>query len=220
MQRASGPGRLTLELERVLGVQRRLYELPRGRERFQEYLKVMVGESDDIELPLSNMPHRACPCASGQLYDSCCEPFHLDLGSAPTAERLMRSRYSAFHEGKIDYLIATLHASKRQLTDRDDLARVVSTTTWTGLRVLAVDGGTEGDETGHVEFVAYYCESGAAKHQAGTTKQLHERSRFVKEDGRWFYLSGDHESLRPIPKLGRNDPCWCGSGKKYKKCHS
>lgn len=131
----------------------------------------------------------------------------------------MRSRYSAFCEGKIDYLIATLHPSKRQVTDREALARSVSTTRWTGLRILAVDGGTEGDDTGQVEFVAYYAESGAAEHQAGTTRQLHERSRFVKQDDRWFYLSGDHESLPPIPKLGRNDPCWCGSGKKLKKCH-
>ena len=132
----------------------------------------------------------------------------------------MRSRYSAFHEGKIDYLIATLHPSKRQVTDRETLGRVVATTTWSGLRILAVDGGTEGDETGQVEFVAYYCESGASKGQDGSTKQLHERSRFIKEDGRWFYLSGDQESLRPVPKLGRNDLCWCGSGKKSKKCHN
>ncbi len=132
----------------------------------------------------------------------------------------MRSRYSAFHEGEIDYLIATLHPSKRQATDRESLARTVSTTTWTGLRILAVEGGTEGEDTGQVEFVAYHSEAGgAAKHPDRVTKELHERSRFVKEDGRWLYLSGIHENLLPVPKPGRNDPCWCGSGKKYKKCH-
>lgn len=131
----------------------------------------------------------------------------------------MRSRYSAFHEGKIDYLIATLHPSKRQATDRESLARTVSTTTWTGLRILAVESGTEGEATGQVEFVAFYREGGAAGPHGGATKQLHERSRFVKEHGRWFYLSGAHENLLPIPKPGRNDPCWCGSGKKLKKCH-
>ena len=85
------------------------------------------------------MVHRVCPCASGQPYERCCEPLHLEPGTAPTAQRLMRSRYSAFHEGKVDYLIATLHPSRRQVTDREDLVRVVSTTTWTGLRILAVD---------------------------------------------------------------------------------
>ncbi len=131
----------------------------------------------------------------------------------------MRSRYSAFHEGKIDYLIATLHPSKRQATDRESLARTVSTTTWTGLRILAVEGGTEDENTGQVEFVTCYREGRAAKHQDGATKQLHERSRFVKEDGRWFYLSGSYENLLHVPKPGRNAPCWCGSGKKHKKCH-
>ncbi len=128
----------------------------------------------------------------------------------------MRSRYSAFHQGKIDYLIATSHPSTRRVTDRETFARTVSNTTWTGLRVLAVDGGTEADDTGRVEFVAYYCETGERR----ATKQLHERSSFVKENGRWFYLSGEHEGLRPVPKPGRNDACWCGSGRKYKKCHA
>ncbi len=131
----------------------------------------------------------------------------------------MRSRYSAFHEGKIDYLMASSHPSRRQVTDRENLTRIVSTTTWIGLRVLAVEGGREGDDTGQVEFVAYYRESSASKQQDGATKQLHERSSFVEEGGRWLYLSGNQESLQPIPELGRNARCWCGSGKKYKKCH-
>lgn len=124
----------------------------------------------------------------------------------------MRSRYSAFHLGKIDYLIATLHPSKRQITDRESLAQTLSTTTWIGLRILATDGGTADESDGWVEFVASFREGGVAK-------QLHERSRFIQEDGRWFYLDGEYENLLPVPKPGRNDPCWCGSEKKYKKCH-
>jgi SEC-C motif-containing protein len=95
---------------------------------------------------------------------------------------------------------------------REKLVRTVSDTEWTRLTILDTEGGLEDDEHGEVEFVAGYRESGVAK-------QLHERSTFVREGGRWFYVSGKYENLRPLPKPGRNEPCWCGSGKKFKKCH-
>jgi SEC-C motif-containing protein len=118
----------------------------------------------------------------------------------------MRSRYSAFCTGQIDYLIATRHPSKRQGDDRQDLSQTIAMTEWLNLRVLY---SQETAERGTVEFVAFF------KAQ-GQLSQLHERSDFVCQDGRWYYLEGKH--LPPL-RLERNDPCWCGSGKKVKKCH-
>lgn len=118
----------------------------------------------------------------------------------------MRSRYTAFCRGDVDYLVATHHPSKRQGDDRQSLSQTIAMTEWLGLRVLHTQ---ETDEVGTVEFVAFF------KAQ-GQLSQLHERSAFVREDGRWYYLEG---KLLPSLRLERNDPCWCGSGKKVKKCH-
>lgn len=152
-----------------------------------------------------------CPCGGGKSYGSCCEPLHLN-GAATTAEHLMRSRYSAFCLGKIDYLLATLHPSQRQPNDRANLTHTLSRTNWVRLQILATKRGTADDDSGQVEFVATY-------HEDGIAKRLHERSDFVKENDRWFYHSGEYENLLPPPKPGRNEPCWCGSGKKHKRCH-
>ena len=124
----------------------------------------------------------------------------------------MRSRYSAFCLGEIEYLLATRHPSQRQPNDRADLLQTLSRTQWVRLQVLTTSRGAATDDAGQVEFVATY-------HEDGVIGQLHERSHFVKENDRWFYHSGEYENLAPPPKPGRNEPCWCGSGKKYKKCH-
>lgn len=118
----------------------------------------------------------------------------------------MRSRYAAFCRGDVDYLIATHHPSKRQGYDRQSLSQTIAMTEWLGLRVL--DSQATG-AVGTVEFVAFF------KAQ-GTLSQLHERSEFVRQGGRWYYLQG---KLLPPIRIERNGPCWCGSGRKYKKCH-
>ncbi len=120
----------------------------------------------------------------------------------------MRSRYTAFTQGNIDYLIATHHPTRRTADQRRRLIQSMADTTWLGLRVLSTERGKEDDREGLVEFIAYYRDS--------VLGQIHERSSFVKQKGRWFYVDGD--LLSPVfPK--RNEPCWCGSGKKYKACH-
>ena len=130
----------------------------------------------------------ACPCgrtgARGQplALASCCGPFHAQphvphAPDAPDAESLMRSRYSAFVLGKVDYLLATWHASQRP----------ASLTLETGARWLGLEikqHRSTGEHTAEVEFVARFRIGGKAVRQ-------HERSRFVCEDGRWFYLDGD-----------------------------
>lgn len=120
-----------------------------------------------------------CPCESGAAYSACCSRFVADFDGtpAPDAERLMRSRYSAFVLEQRDYLLATWHVSTRP-THLDFEAQC----RWLGLQVKAFD--LVDDSHAEVEFVARYKLQGRAV-------RLHERSRFVKEQGRWFYLDGD-----------------------------
>ncbi len=155
-----------------------------------------------------------CPCGSQQTFENCCQPLLAGVAYADTAEALMRSRYSAFSTDNIDYLIDTLHSAKRQPQDRELLEGALHNTQWLGLQVRQCEKGLADDERGTVEFVATWAEAG----QSGF---LHERSRFVKENGRWYYVDGDlfDTTGKTIAKPKRNEPCWCGSGKKFKKCH-
>lgn len=119
----------------------------------------------------------SCACDSGRAPDACCGRWQAGV-PAPTAEALMRSRYSAYVRGNTDYLQATWHASTRP-----DPATLVPdpATRWLGLEVKrAVEDG----DTAVVEFVARFKVGGAP------AVRLHETSRFVREDGRWFYVDG------------------------------
>lgn len=151
------------------------------------------------------MKPNLCPCLSNKNYLDCCGPLHQQTHLAETAEQLMRSRYCAFVMAKIDYLIATLHPSQRQHDDRIQLQQTVEATQWLGLQIIEHYQQLDQAE---VEFIAFY--------QDKPLDQLHERSRFVKENDQWFYVDGE---LLPAVKLGRNEPCFCGSGKKLKRCH-
>lgn len=154
------------------------------------------------------MPQELCPCGSRKAEQYCCGMYLSGNKQPETAEKLMRSRYSAFYRGKVDYLIATLHPDRRQPNDRQELIKSIDNTQWLSLTIIDTDRGRKNDATGVVEFEAVY--------QTTEPAQLHERSRFTKTDGRWYYIDGD---LLPgtVPKP--KDPCWCGSNKKYKNCH-
>ena len=155
----------------------------------------------------------SCLCGSGKELDACCSAI---IAGAPalTAEALMRSRYTAFAHGNMDYLSQTLAPEIR-----DDFDPVESTSTaddaqWQGLEVRDVVGGGENDDTGIVEFVASF-------RLRGQQRVHHERATFRREEGRWLCDGGDMDPKGPpvrVDKVGRNDPCPCGSGKKYKKC--
>ncbi|SUC01262.1 preprotein translocase subunit SecA [Proteus vulgaris] len=147
-----------------------------------------------------------CPCNSQLFYSDCCEPYHLEQKNAPTAEALMRSRYSAFVKHNANYLIKTWHPSCRVASLHDELTSGFPNTQWLGLNIISSQAGTNKNEA-YVEFSACFIERNADDKQ-----YLHERSRFLKIDDCWFYIDGVK------PKVGRNDPCPCGSGRKYKKC--
>ncbi|NEQ99223.1 MAG: zinc chelation protein SecC, partial [Cyanothece sp. SIO2G6] len=146
----------------------------------------------------------ACPCGSSLTFAECCGPYINQQATAPTAAALMRSRYTAYCLGNIDYLMATHHPTRRAPDSRRTLTATANRVNWLELVVLHTEAGQPDDKTGVVEFVAIYQEN----RQIG---QLHERSRFLKQRDRWFYLEGD---LLPPLQPKRNDPCWCGSGKK------
>ncbi len=120
----------------------------------------------------------------------------------------MRSRYCAFYLRDSQYLFDTLYPAKRQPNEKSLLDKSINDTEWLGLKIVDTDAGKSKDSEGKVEFVAFY--------QGDGIEQLHERSNFKKENDQWFYVDGTH--LPPI-KIGRNDDCFCGSGKKFKKCH-
>ncbi|GGC82205.1 UPF0225 protein [Tersicoccus solisilvae] len=123
-------------------------------------------------------PGLVCPCGSGAGYAQCCGPLH-EGGAAPTAEALMRSRYSAYALGLGDYLRRSWHAGTRPLAvELDD------GTQWRRLQIVDRDRGAAGDDAGVVEYRAAY----RSPHGAGV---LHERSRFRRENGRWYYVDGD-----------------------------
>jgi SEC-C motif domain protein len=131
--------------------------------------------------------HPLCPCGSAAPYTNCCEPYVTGKALAPTAEALMRSRYTAYSKGNVDYLIATLHPKSRQKDDRPTLLQSVQTMRWVGLTVLKTQKGQPQDKRGVVEFIAQY--QPIQNLLTGAANQLHERSRFVKENGQWFYPS-------------------------------
>ena len=156
-----------------------------------------------------------CPCGAADTYENCCGPFITAGKNAPTAEALMRSRYTAYTKTAIDYLLATTHPAKQDTYDADSMRRWSEEAQWQGLEIIATRAGGENDETGTVEFIARYAE-------AGEDREHHEIAEFKKADGRWYFFDGQAPRpatfVRSKPKIGRNAPCPCGSGKKYKKC--
>ena len=156
---------------------------------------------------VNNNEKTDCYCGGKKDYKNCCCPFLTGKAKPETPEQLMRSRYSAFCIKDIDYLISTHHRSMQTPDELDVLARTIYETQWLGLKVLGAVKVSQ--DVGYVEFAAFYTTN-------ATTGQLHEKSKFIHENDQWYYLDG--LMLDPL-KFGRNDPCWCGSNKKYKKCH-
>lgn len=129
-----------------------------------------------------------CPCGSGKPFSFCCEPAITGRKPAATAEALMRSRYTAFALGAVDYLINTTAARMRTPQDAELLTEQTQITTWTGLDIIDTQAGQKDDQSGIVEFKA------AFESPEGNAT-LHERSRFERESGQWVYLDGEVELI-------------------------
>lgn len=126
----------------------------------------------------------ACPCGSEYAYIACCAPFHAGMKKPETAEKLMRSRYSAFAKGLAKYLVKTRAPAMREPSDLQDIKVMIANSQWLGLEIKDCELGQADDKIGEVEFIASYI----SQSQPG---QLHERSRFIKEGDQWYYLDGD-----------------------------
>lgn len=153
-----------------------------------------------------------CPCGSTLPYTECCEPLISGALQATTPESLMRSRYTAYTKAAMDYLFATTHPEHRTGYDHEGTRTWAENSEWLGLEILSSRGGAE-DSSGEVEFIARFRADGAETSH-------HELGTFKKSDDSWYFTEGKMVTSRPIisNKIGRNEPCPCGSGSKYKKC--
>jgi SEC-C motif-containing protein len=156
-----------------------------------------------------------CPCGSGNDYDACCGPLIEGTLKAPGPEALMRSRYTAFTQQAMPYIEATLHPSQRHDYDAAGSAKWARESEWQGLEIVNVSADPEDANRSSVEFKAHYRANGA-------TQVHHELAEFRKTGDTWYFFDGKMvgagQFRRETPKVGRNDPCPCGSGRKYKKC--
>lgn len=155
-----------------------------------------------------------CPCLSGKMFKNCCNPYFEKTATPPTAEALMRSRYTAFVVEEVDYIYETHDPATRGDVDIEEIRAWAEQSDWEGLSVVSKEAGGENDDSGKVEFVAHYTLHGKDHHH-------HESSIFTRKEGKWYFTEGtivNNTVRRDGPKIGRNDPCVCGSGKKFKKC--
>ena len=155
----------------------------------------------------------ACPCGSNLEYRECCQPIIAGERAASTAEQLMRARYAAYVKVETDFLFETTHPEHREGYDHKGTREWAESAEWDGLEIVATKNGSARNATGEVEFIARYRED-------GVKKEHHELALFKKENERWYFTDGTFVKQKPIisNKVGRNDPCTCGSGLKYKKC--
>lgn len=167
-----------------------------------------------------------CPCGRQKKYLECCSVLLSGETSATTPEALMRSRYTAFSQKNVDYLFSTLTPELQAQNSREELlAFADAVDSWTKLEILNSSVVSSYTTEANVEFAAYFIHD-------GKEQRIHENSHFVKQDGKWLYAGHSHQcsshhhhhhqhhhepSVTAV-KIGRNDLCHCGSGKKYKKC--
>ena len=156
-----------------------------------------------------------CPCGSTHRLDQCCLPVIQGKKRADTAEQLLRARYTAFVTGDIDFILTSHHSKTRAEIKREEVEDWSKNSKWLELKIIQVEGGQSTDTQGNIIFGAYY-------EAEGKNHEHLEKSFFEKEKGEWKFLDAQSVQVgtfkRLEPKVGRNDACPCGSGKKYKKC--
>jgi SEC-C motif-containing protein len=157
----------------------------------------------------------ACPCGSETPLESCCGPILSGDKTPDTAEALLRARFTAFSRRETDFIVETNHPDQRKADSKETVESWAAATRWHSLDIREVEGGGPEDEAGFIHFVAHYTEKGKEGEHA-------EVAEFRRRDGRWFFFDGRPPRVKTVvrdgPKIGRNAPCPCGSGKKHKKC--
>ena len=155
-----------------------------------------------------------CPCGSGRDIEECCLPVIKGRRRAQTAAELMKARYVAYTTGDIDFIISSHDPETRENVSKEATEEWSLSAHWLGFEIRNTINGGPDDNEGVVEFVAHFEVNGRRINH-------HEKSFFKKINGNWFFVDGQvvpETYVRTTPKIGRNDPCPCGSGKKYKFC--
>ncbi len=156
-------------------------------------------------MTISTHHKRPCPCGSKNDYIQCCGQY-IEANELPEyPEQLMRSRYTAYAFNNAEYLKKTWH--KRTCPAQLQLDTEIK---WLSLEIIDTQNDQNDDE-GWVDFAAKF------KHGVRLLS-LHERSRFLRENGQWLYVDGEISRQPLMGKASRNSPCPCGSGKKFKHC--
>jgi len=155
----------------------------------------------------------SCPCGTGLALEACCGPI-MDGATAASPEALLRARYSAFAIRRIDsFMNDTITPEMRAEFDPKAVEQSARDAEALGLEIRATSGGGD-EDTGTVEYVARF-------RVRGQIQAHHELATFHRVDGAWLYADAvvnPKAAPRQVVKVGRNDPCPCGSGQKFKKC--
>lgn len=152
-----------------------------------------------------------CPCGTGKSYYDCCALYISRIKVPSTPEELMRSRYTAYTQANIEYILLTMRAPATNHFDAVYARKWAQKVKWIKLDVLKT---SIRNSIGYVEFVAHFSEE-------NKENIIHELSEFHLDKGEWYYVNGKNMQQTPFiskSKIKRNDICLCGSGKKYKKC--
>ncbi|MDL2216946.1 YchJ family protein [Desulfovibrio sp. OttesenSCG-928-M14] len=160
------------------------------------------------------MTQDTCRCGSGKELSACCGPIIAGEARARTPEELMRARYTAHCLREYAFLVDSTHPEHREGVKEKEIAEWAEHVEWTRLEVHSATPG-DNDDQGAVSFTAHFSIK-------DTPQELREDATFAREDGHWYYVDGhvygQDPYVRETPRTGRNEPCPCGSGKKYKKC--
>jgi SEC-C motif-containing protein len=156
-----------------------------------------------------------CPCGSKNEFEKCCEPYISGSEQPKTAEVLMRARFTAYAKLQMDFIESSHDPKFKDGNDMEANRKWAEQTKWLELQIISTEEGGPEDNEGVVEF--------KAKFDAGDGEQWHhELSHFNKRNGTWYFSDSKSPQQKTVvrdeKKVGRNDPCSCGSGKKYKKC--
>lgn len=151
-----------------------------------------------------------CPCGTRRKFGACCA-LYINGTPAPDAQTLMRSRYTAYVVGALDHVAATHAPEVRDDFNRAEAERLARVCQFQELEIRKV---VENGHSAQIDFLIRFRRDNKDMMQV-------ELADFRREDGRWLYAGGklsSQVSQRTVTRVGRNDPCPCGSGKKAKKC--
>lgn len=152
-----------------------------------------------------------CPCDSQKNYLSCCEPFITGKQSPQTPEALMRSRYSAYTMANIDYIKDTMRGKALAGFQEQEARAWASRVKW--IKLVVFKSVIESSSLGFVEFEASFVDG-------SQLKSIHENSEFIRDNGRWYYVGGQHLPTSATKQIiSRTKDCPCGSRRKFKNCH-